>query len=92
MLALVRLITSCEGFATFASHEKCWYASKIVIASDKTDDATDALMCIAWHGAVLMSSSTFSGTSNSADLIKNPLCWAQESKLLYKFANFNKIL
>jgi len=65
MPALVRLITSCEGVATFANHEKCWYVSRLVIASDKTDDAADALMCIAWHGAVMMSSSTFSGTSNS---------------------------
>jgi hypothetical protein len=71
MAALVMLITSCEGVATFANHEKCWYASRIVIASDKTDAAADALMCMAWHGAVMMSSSTFSGTSNSADLIKS---------------------
>jgi hypothetical protein len=28
-------------------------------------------MCMAWHGAVMMSSSTFSGTSNSADFIKS---------------------
>ncbi len=71
MPALVRLITSCEGVATFANHEKCWYASRIVITSDKSDAAADALMCMAWHGAVMMSSSTFSGTSNSARLIKS---------------------
>lgn len=92
MPALVRLITSCEGVATFANHENCWYASTIVIASDKAEDAADALMCMAWHGAVMMSSSKFSGTSNSADFNQKPLCWAQECKLLYRFVNLTKIL